>query len=110
MDRYGFIAGRGHVHEPPGFHRGGHSTDRRAFVATDSAHGGDDHYGGKHGRRALDGHAVAKDGLGTTTATAGSCEWSTGLSKRPSPSLIQRRSPTFSSASAHRQSHDAYRE
>ena len=57
-----------------------------------------------------DGHAVAKDGLGTTTATAGSWEWSTGLLKRPSPSLIQRRSPTFSSASAHRQSHDAYRE
>ena len=57
-----------------------------------------------------DGHAVAKDGLGTTTATTGSCEWSTGLSRRPSPSLIQRRSPTFSSPSAHRQSHDAYRE
>src|SRR5437870_10524045 len=33
--------------------RGGHSTYRRAFVATDSAHGGEDHYGGKHGRRAL---------------------------------------------------------
>ena len=32
---------------------GGHSTYRRAFVATDSAHGGEDHYGGKHGRRAL---------------------------------------------------------
>lgn len=28
-----------------------------------------------------DGHAVAKDGLGTTTATAGSCEWRNGTVK-----------------------------
>src|SRR5439155_12521905 len=35
------------------FIEGAIQPSQRAFVATDSAHGGDDHYGGKHGRRAL---------------------------------------------------------
>src|SRR5439155_26361603 len=111
LSRSGFMAGPGHVHEPPGFIEGGaiqpigarlsqpiRPTVERIITAGNTV------------VVRWHGHAVAKDGLGTTTATTGSCEWSTGLSRRPSPSLIQRRSPTFSSPSAHRQSHDAYRE